>query len=89
MKNMQGLSVSRDSKTLPHFPLGCDVNTHWFKPECGGNNFHNVGSRWNIIHSKTPISSAMKIFFLKCDLKVYYNEKLSKTKQVKKGGLKM
>lgn len=47
-------------KILPHFALGRDINTHWFKSIIRTDNFHDVGSRGDIIYSKTSISSVTR-----------------------------
>lgn len=49
--------LDSDIKILPHFALGCDINTYWFKFIVWGDNFHNVRSRRDVVHSKTAVSS--------------------------------
>lgn len=52
--------LDSDIIILPHFALGCDIDTHWFKFIGWGDNFHNIRSRRDVIHSKTAISSVTK-----------------------------
>lgn len=63
--NMKHLRVPFCFRTLvlPHFALGCDINTHWFKSKGRGDYFHNVGSWRDVIHGKTSISSVTRIRF--------------------------
>lgn len=51
------LCLLTNSKTIPHFALWCDIDTYWLKSVIRADNFHDVGSWRDVIHSKTAISS--------------------------------